>query len=103
MVDIQAKNAIGAGKSLGAAEPTRLQQALANLSNRRRSLHDVALVLEEKLAPALRRIEADALKEPSNATAPCVDSLMVACVDAESRELRTIEDMLAELIQRLDV
>lgn len=81
----------------------RLASALSNLIHRRNSLHDVALALQEKLAPVLRSVGPDVPTEPANAPAPCADSTVVISIDAESRALRDVEDLLADLISRLDV
>lgn len=98
-----AGQAIGLGKILGPASEPRLASALSNLTHRRSSLRDVALALQEKLAPVLRNTGSDQRKEPTNASAPCADSTVVMEIDAESRALREVEDLLMDLVNRLDV
>ena len=96
--------AIGPGKSFTAPHkgPSRLNQALMNLTDRRNRLHDVALALQEKLAPVLNNAPLEKPKEPC-ATAPSDDSSVVTIVDAESRALQNIENLLVDLLHRLDV
>lgn len=76
----------------------RLATALNNLTNRRTSLHDVALALQEKLAPVLRNTVSEQPKEPTGANAPCADSSVVMMVDTESRALIGIENRLVDLL-----